>query len=93
MAARVGGAVTLRIADVREYDRTGRAPRLTEGALQDQLYDRQQAAAKLGISKAALDHAVLRGNKTVPAPDGQVGRYDYWLRNTIDAWTRPDKDG
>ncbi|MCA1706338.1 MAG: hypothetical protein LC808_24985 [Actinobacteria bacterium] len=90
MVAVVGQARSLLAEDVRDYARTGGAPRRAVGAMQDQLQDRRHLSRTLGMKLPAFDRAAARHK--VPPPDGHVGLFAYWLTSTIEAWPRPAKE-
>lgn len=54
---------------------------------QDDLLDKHEAAAHLGISVNTLrTHRYHPERGTFPEPDRRVGNTDCWLRSTLDAW-------
>lgn len=91
VVAHVSGARMFLADDVREYARRGQAPERAAGELQDRVYDRERLAETLGMARSTLDRAVARGARSVPPPDGRVAQYEYWLPETVEAWTRPNK--
>ncbi len=86
VVALVSGNRTLLADDVRQYLRTGRAPARDFGEMQGHLCDQPQLAQTLGMTRPAVAQAVERATGKVPAPDGHVGRYAYWLPSTVEAW-------
>jgi hypothetical protein len=82
------GTRLLLLEDVQEYMRTGRARSRPFGQLQDAAYTAAQVAKFYGVTRDAMVKAETHRTRLPPA-DGRAGPYLYWLRSTIESWTRP----
>jgi hypothetical protein len=86
VVAFLSGARVFLAEDVRAFIAEGRAPQRQVGERQDRFLDRDALAEALGMASSTLYAAVLRKRSTVPPPDGYVGRSDYWLPATVEAF-------
>ena len=48
----------------------------------------KQLAEKLGKTTEALRMLRLRHPRSIPPPNGRIGRRDYWLSDSVDEWLR-----
>lgn len=52
------------------------------------IYYTQQLAQRLGKTTEALRTLRVRDPNSIPTPDGRIGRRDYWLPESVEAWLR-----
>lgn len=57
---------------------------VVEAIVDDELLDREQVAARVGIEPASVTRYLVRGG--FPEPDRRFGRSPAWFASTVDRW-------